>query len=98
MKYLSTGSIADQWGSGNFMVLKFDWGEGADKVLVGMNPSQGSGMVDITDDPDKNGVFKVTDKNNQSFKVKVFKGENVTEYTYTLGKLVCESNPGNGVG
>ena len=38
-------------------------------VKVGMDPSQGSGLVEIINDPDKNGVFKVTNKDTQVFKI-----------------------------
>ena len=32
-----------------------------------MNPSMGSGLVEIIEDPDKNGIAKVTDKDRQWF-------------------------------
>ena len=52
------------------MALEFDadW-EDFNSVKVGMNPSEGSGLVEILSDPDKNGVFKVTDKDTQKFKI-----------------------------
>lgn len=57
--------IVKTWGKGNFIALKFvaddDW-SGYTSVKVGLNPSAGSGLVDILSDPDKNGVFKVTNK------------------------------------
>lgn len=28
-------------------------------------PSEGTGMIECFDDPDRNGVFKITDKNSQ---------------------------------
>ena len=34
-------------------------------TLVGLEPSEGSGLVDLYNDPDRNGVFKITDKNTQ---------------------------------
>lgn len=37
--------------------------------MVGLEPSAGSGLVELINDPDKNGVFKITDKANQRFKV-----------------------------
>ena len=39
----------------------------ATSVKVGLDPSQSSGLVEIIDDPDKNGVFKITDKDTQVF-------------------------------
>lgn len=98
LKYLSEGQIVSDWGAGNFLVLKFDWTGDVDKVMVGLNPSQGSGLVDITDDPDKNGVFKITDPNNQAFKVQLIKGENISEYTFTLSGLTMTPAPNTGVG
>ena len=62
--YVSSGALATDWGAGNFMALKFD-GDAfvhAQHIYVGMNPTAGSGLVDVIGDPDKNGVFKVTNK------------------------------------
>ena len=41
----------------------------ATSVLVGLEPSEGSGLVELINDPDKNGVFKITDKNKQKLVV-----------------------------
>lgn len=38
-------------------------------MLVGLEPSVSSGLVDIIQDPDRNGVFKITDKNAQKLVV-----------------------------
>ena len=55
---------------------------------VGLVPSQGSGFVPL--DSDHNGVFKITDKNAQVFKVITTKdGERVTD-TYYLSTLTLE--------
>lgn len=63
---LTSGQLVTDWGEGYFLALKFDdFSEGltyAD-VKVGLSPSQGSGLVTL--DSDKNGVFKITDKNVQ---------------------------------
>ena len=71
LKYLDSGALADYWGAGNFMALTFANNDFSrySSVKVGMDPSQGSGLVEIIDDPDKNGVFKVTDKDTQVFKI-----------------------------
>lgn len=37
-------------------------------VKIGLNPSQGSGLVEIINDPDKNGVFRVANT-SQKFKI-----------------------------
>lgn len=55
-----------------------------------MEPSQGSGLVEIIDDPDKNGVFKVTDKNAQKFKYVVTSATDVITQTFDLSGLTCE--------
>ena len=71
LKYLDSGDLVDYWGAGNFMALTFvnnDFSKYS-SVKVGMDPSQGSGLVEIIDDPDKNGVFKVTNKDTQVFKI-----------------------------
>ena len=81
-------------GSGNYLALQFsDIPEEADSVKVGLNPSQGSGLVEILTDPDKNGVFKITDKDTQVFVVKT--SVNGQEYvqTFDLSSLVCEAAP-----
>lgn len=56
-----------------------------------MEPSQGSGLVEIIDDPDKNGVFKVTNKDLQSFKVVTTIDSEEYVKTYNLIGLVCET-------
>lgn len=38
-------------------------------VKVGLTPSEGTGLVEIIDDPDKNGIMKITNKATQKFKV-----------------------------
>lgn len=74
------------------MALKFTVPEDATSCLVGMDPSQGTGLVEIIDDPDKNGVFKVTNKSTQVFKtVTVANGETYT-VSYDLTGLTLEEN------
>lgn len=93
MKWLDEGAIAEQWGDGNFVVLKFsDIDENATSVKVGLDPSMGSGLVEIIDDPDKNGVFKVTDKNAQLFKVVTSDGTKSTTKTYSLSGLTLQND------
>ena len=58
------------WGAGNFLALAFtDLDTRAATVKVGLRPSQGSGLVNIIPDPDRMGVFKITDKDTQKFVV-----------------------------
>lgn len=90
LKYIASGAIADDWGPGNFICLKFpDADLSTTVVKVGLNPSQGSGLVEL--DSDKNGVFKVTDKNAQQFVVVQRKGDAVTVQSFDLSGLTCET-------
>lgn len=94
MKWLDgDNQIVDYWGPGNFLALAFDdWDETADHVYVGLDPSYGSGLVDVINDPDKNGVFKITDKDAQRFLVKVTKGDKSSTKAYNLSGLVLEDD------
>ncbi len=88
LKYLDSGALVDTWGAGNFIALKFtDLDPAATSVKVGLDPSQGSGLVEIIDDPDKNGAFKVTNKDTQVFKVVSTDGTNTKTTTYSLAGL-----------
>lgn len=89
LKKLTTGDLVNAWGEGNFIAIKFiadDWAK-YDSVKVGMNPSYGNGLVEIINDDDKNGAFKVTNKDEQRFEINV-DGESIF---YDLTGLVCES-------
>lgn len=93
LKYLSSGPIVDYWGAGNFLVLKFaDIDADATSVKVGLEPSAGSGLVEIIDDPDKNGVFKISDKDDQVFKVVISDGTESQEQEYDLTGLVLNQS------
>lgn len=92
LKYLDTGALVDQWGAGNFLALKFsDIGSDIISVKVGLEPSMGSGLVEIIDDPDKNGAFKITDKNAQKFKIISTDGKDEHVQTYNLSTLTLET-------
>ena len=91
LKYLSTGSLVDTWGAGNFLALKFPDADITNyTVKVGLDPSQGSGLVEL--DSDKDGVFKITNKNTQKFIIQVTKdGETVTQRYNLSGLTVLNS-------
>ena len=90
LKYISSGAIAQDWGAGNFLCLKFPDADIANlTVKVGLNPSEGSGLVAL--DADKNGVFKITDKNRQQFVVLQQNGTNSTVQSFDLSGLTCET-------
>lgn len=88
LKYLDDGPIAGYWGAGNFLALKFaDLDPNATSIKVGLNPSQGSGLVEIIGDPDLNGVFKITDKDVQTFRVVITDGHMTKTTDYDLSDL-----------
>lgn len=91
LHYVDSGALATDWGPGNFMALKFDdFDDRATSIKVGLDPSQGSGLVEIINDPDRNGVFKVTNKATQKFKVVVSDGHNATVQLFDLSGLTVE--------
>ncbi len=71
IKYFDTpGEIVDYWGPGNFFAFKIsDEDSNTTKTMVGLEPSEGSGLVDIHGDPDMNGIAKITDPKKQKFKI-----------------------------
>ncbi len=79
---------------GHFVAVKFTADDWADytSVKVGVEPSYGTGLVELINDPDKNGVFRVTDKDAQLFKVVCKNATTETVKTYTLNGLVLESD------
>lgn len=90
LKYISSGAIAQDWGAGNFLCLKFPDADISNlTVKVGLNPSEGSGLVAL--DADKNGVFKITDKNRQQFVVLQQSGTNCTVQSFDLSGLTIET-------
>lgn len=88
IKYLSEGALVDRWGAGNFIALKFtDLDPRATSVKCGMDPSYGDGLVEIINDPDKDGAWKVTDKDEQVFVVESTNGTLTTRQTFSLSGL-----------
>lgn len=63
--------------------------EAATSVKVGMDPSVSSGLVELLGDPDMNGVFKVTDKDAQVFKLVITNGITSKVQTLDLSGLTC---------
>ena len=88
LKYLDTGDLVDAWGAGNFIALKFlNIDPKATSVKVGLEPSMSSGLVEIIDDPDKNGAFKITDKDTQKFVIETTDGTSTVKQIYDLNDL-----------
>lgn len=71
IKYYSTpGAIVDYWGAGNFLAFKIsNIDSNTTSCKVGLEPSMGTGLVEIINDPDKNGIAKLDDVTIQKFKV-----------------------------
>ena len=91
LKYLGTdNAITQVWGYGNFLCLKFPDADITNStVKVGLEPSQGSGLVEL--DADKNGVFKITDKLRQKLVVQITKDGETVAQRYDLRGLTCET-------
>ena len=88
LSYLDAGEVVDAWGAGNFIALKFvivDPDITFSDIKVGLNPSHGNGLVTL--DADLNGVFKVTDKDEQTFRVEVTKNGVTKTKDYILSGL-----------
>lgn len=94
LKYVDSGSLATRWGAGNFLAVDFssdDWAK-YDKIFVGLDPSESSGLVDITDDADRDGAFKVTNKATQKLTVMTIQGTEVTTSKYDLSGLTLNAS------
>ena len=93
LKYIDSGTLANDWGAGNFMYLKWsNIDSKANSIKVGLEPSAGTGMVECFSDSDRDGVFKVTNKNVQKFKIVVSNGEHSTVQTYDLSGLTVNNS------
>ena len=91
LKYLSTGTIASDWGAGYFLALKFsNLYASATSVKVGLKPSVSSGLVELLGDPDMNGIFKITDKDTQKFRVVTTDGTHTLTQSFDLSGLILE--------
>ena len=93
-KYYEGWASGPLAGPGNFIALKLaadNW-NAYDSVKVGLNPSMGTGFVEIKNDPDKNCVFKIADQNSQVFEVIISKDDDQTSLVYSLADLVLESD------
>lgn len=63
----------------------------ATSVKVGLQPSEGTGLVEIITDPDKNGIAMITDPKKQKFRIEQTDAaghKNVQ--LFDLSDLVCE--------
>lgn len=87
---LTSGQLVTDWGEGYFMALKFTKNNAAATTInVGLKPSVSSGLLPL--DADMDGVFKVTNKDDQVFVVSCTDGEVVFEQDYDLSELVLSN-------
>lgn len=89
LKYLDEGQLVTDWGAGNFLALKFTVPTQATSCRVGLDPSQGSGLVEL--DNDKDGVFKITDKDTQKFVIVTTDGKYTLTQVFDLSELTCQT-------
>ena len=94
IKYLSgSNAITNVWGAGNFLALNWtNIDPKATSIKVGLEPSAGSGLVEAYGDPDHNGIFKITNKNIQKFKIVISNGEHSRVQTYDLSGLTLQTS------
>ena len=90
LSYLTSGSLVDVWGEGNFVALNFDGIDSdAAYVEVGLVPTQGAGFQKLDEDHD--GVFKIKD-NDQKLVVRQYTADGlVLEQDYTFDFTLAES-------
>lgn len=75
-------------GDGHFLALK--WGNpdsDATSLLVGLQPSEGTGLVECIDDTDRNGVFKIANNKTQELIFIQSDGTNRTVQVFDLNDL-----------
>lgn len=92
LKYIEDGLAPDGYlsGSGNFLALKWsDPDDGVTSLKVGLVPSQGAGMQECIDDPDRNGIFKIS-SNDQVLKFVQTDGTHTNVQTFDLSGLTLE--------
>ncbi len=94
LEWLSSGQLVTDWGEGHFLALHVDdIPQTATSVLVGLEPSAGSGLQELINDPDKSVVMHIADKNTQKFKLVVTTPTAKLTRTYDLDQLTLEAEP-----
>lgn len=91
-KYLAEGNeITNYWGAGNFLAVDIsaaDWTKFT-KVQIGLEPSAGSGLVEVTQNDDA--VFKIADKDAQKLVIIATDGTNTDKQEISLSGLTLKS-------
>lgn len=78
-------------GDGYFLALKWSApSANATSLKIGLVPSEGTGMIEAIDDPDHNGVFKITNKSKQKLKFIQSDGIHANEQVFKLNSLTLE--------
>ena len=88
---LTSGDLVDAWGEGYFIAVKFEPSNNItyQNIKAGMQVSYGSGLVQL--DQDLDGVWKVTDKDNQKFVVQITVDDKTYTNEYKLNELVLNA-------
>ena len=87
LAFVSTGQLAEYWGSGYFLALKASDGDShATSTKVGLVPSEGSGLVEL--DEDRNFAACITDPQTQQFAIVSSDGKGKHWQYFDLSQLV----------
>lgn len=79
-------------GDGYFLALKWsDPAQGVTSLKVGLQPSEGTGLVECIDDLDRNGVFKISDT-RQKLIVWQSNATKSTKQVFDLTGLILEDD------
>ena len=86
---------------GNYLAVNFADNDftGLTSVKIGLRPTyrggipydDDSGLVEAINDPDKNGVFRITDESTQILKIVTSNGESTNTQEFDLSGLTLES-------
>lgn len=86
-------AITDVWGDGNFLAFKLtadDWDKYT-SVKVGLEPSAGTGLVEIKDDDTHDGICKIANKQQKFVIVATNNIETITQ-KFTLTGLTLQKS------
>ncbi len=93
LKFMDVGNaITNLWGAGYFLALKFTGttASGATSALAGLDPSKGSGLAQLVGEEDQTGVWKITNKDVQKFKLIATNGGTTKEQILDLSGLTLQ--------
>lgn len=92
---MDDGALATDWGAGNFLAVDFKDIDttGLTSLKVGPYPSESDTWgAEAINDPDKDGVFKITDKDAQVLRIVATDGTHTAVKDYDLSGLTCEDS------